>query len=342
MEGVVSSMDKALLISTNPNRHDALAAALKAAGWQLRATPLPSEALEWLRNSEFDAVFCDDPLRGATAAGFLTWTRRLQPQATFHVFGVASGWSAPVGVVPDGFLSYPPISAELPHPGGTKSTSPVAEDESSIPMSGNTSLISLPQLLDFLGISQRDAVIRLHEGRGSVFLKGGLVLHASHQSAGEVSSGLAALSKLISLTDCDFRVEEFTRPQRNTINLPVPGAVSEAARQADEHGRDRAVIRALLEREPDLLAAAIGYSLGTVPADGHGNSARIFQAALQLLENNRTQLGAPVRSVSISGDQVSLAALLFGQGRLVAVAARGGSRGAELLGLLSAVTSREN
>lgn len=341
MEGVLSSIDKALLISTNPNRHEVQAAALRAAGWHLRATSQPAEALELLRNSEFNAVFCDDQLRGATAAGFLTWTRRLLPQASFHVFGVAGSWSAPAGAPPDGFLSYPPISAELPGPEGSKPASTVSEDESSIPMSGNTSLISLPQLLDFLRISKRDAVIKLHEGRGSVFLKSGLVLDARHQSAGEASSGLAALSKLISLTDCDFRVEEFRPPERTTINLPVTGAVSEAARQADEHGRDRAVIRKLLEHEPGLLAAAIGYRLGAAPADGHGDSTRIFRTALQLLDNNRAQLGAPVRSISVSGDQVSLAVLLFGQGRLVAVASRG-SRGGELLGLLVAVTKREN
>lgn len=334
-------MDKALLITTNPNRQKVLAAALRAAGWQLQTTLAPAEALELLRSSELDAVFCDDPLRGATAAGFLTWTRRLKPEAVFHLFAGAGTWPAPPGVAPDGFLNYPPLVAELPSPGGSQSRIPAAEDQSDVPMSGTTSLISLPQLLDFLNISKRDAVINLHEGRGSVFLKSGLVLHASHQAAGEVSNGLAALSKLISLNDCDFRVEEFMPPNRNTINLTVTGAVTEAARQADEHRRDHAVVQALLDRKPDLLVIAVGYNLGTAPAHGHGDAPRLFQTALQLFESNRAQLGAPVRSVSVSGDQVSLAALLFGQGRVVAVAARG-SKGAELLGLLSAVTSRED
>jgi CheY-like chemotaxis protein len=333
-------MDQALLITTTPGRQAQLSKALQAAGWQVITAATPRAALECLREQELGAVFCDDQLRGASPPGFLTWTRRLQPEAAFYLFGAADSWRSTGGARPAAFLSFPPIPGELPLPAGKQPTPSQLDDADSMPLSGNTGLIALPQLLDFLSISRRDAVISLHGGRGQLFVKDAMVLHASHHDAGVLSTGLTALSELISLKDCDFAVGGYTQPPRATINLPVTGAVTEAARQADERQRDRAVVQQVLQLEPSLLAVAVGYHLASAPGDGHGDSSRLFLTAVSLLNSNRTQLGAPVRSISLRGDNLSIAARIFGQGRLAALAARGNS-GAQLLQLLESVTSEK-
>lgn len=334
-------MNTALLITTTPNRQALLNQALEAAGWLVTTATTPRAALECLRQQKLGAVFCDDPLRGASPPGFLTWTQRLQPGTKFYQFGAADAWRSAGSALPAAFLSYPPILAELPLPAGRQPTAAQIDDADSMPLSGNTGLISLPQLLEFLSISRRDALVSLHGGRGQLFVKDAMVLHASHQTAGVLSTGLNALAELISLQDCEFVVQEFTQPPRNTINLPVTGAVTEAARQADEQRRDRAVVQQLLQREPAPLAIAVGYHLASAPSDGHGDASRLFLTAVALLNSNRTQLGAPVRSVCLSGDNLSLAVHLYGQGRLAALAARG-NRGAQLLQLLEIVTGSQD
>jgi CheY-like chemotaxis protein len=334
-------MNTALLITTTPNRQAVLSQALEAAGWLVTIATTPRTALECLRQQQLCAVFCDDQLRGASPPGFLTWTQRLQPEARFYQFGAADTWRSAGSALPAAFLSYPPIPAELPLPAGKQPTPSQLDDADNMPLSGNTGLISLPQLLEFLSISRRDAVISLHGGHGQVFVKGATVLHASHQAAGVLSTGLNAMAELISLQDSDFVVQEFTQPARATVNLPVAGAVTEAARQADERRRDRAVVRQVLQLEPALLAIAVGYHLASAPSDGHGDANRLFLTAVALLNSNRTQLGAPVRSVSLTGDNLSLAVQLYGQGRLAALAARG-NRGAQLLQLLESVTGSQD
>jgi CheY-like chemotaxis protein len=331
-------MDTALLITTTPSRQAVLSAALLAAGWQVLTATTPRAALECLREQQLGAVFCDEPLRGASPTGFLTWTQRLQPEAGFYLFGAEAGWRSGGSARPAAFLSFPPIPVELPLPAGRQPSPTQLDDADSMPLSGSTSLISLPQLLEFLSISRRDAVISLHGGRGKLFVKDAMVLHASLQISGAASTGLTALSELISLEDCDFAVGEFSQPPRATINLPVAGAVTEAARQADERRRDREVVQQVLQLDPTLLAVAVGYHLASSPSDGHGDANRLFLTAVSLLNSNRTQLGAPVRSISLNGDGLSLAALLFGQGRLVALAARG-NQGTRLPQILETVTA---
>ncbi len=320
----------ALLIATSPSREGLLLAALTAAGWQAEAATSPSQALERMKNTPFSAVFCDAQIRGASPAGFLTWTRRLLPGAAFYLFGPANEWRS--SGRPDSFLSFPPIRAELPLAPGTLTVEePQADD--GVPLSGSTALVSLPQLLDMVSASKRAAVVRLHGARGHVHVEGGIVLHASHHEAGSVTTGISALAELLALTDTDFALEDFRRPPRSTINLPVTAAIAEAARLADEQMRDRATVQWLLAEQPRLESIAVGYHLAAAPTAGHGNAQELFTTALALADAIKPRLGNQPRSFSAAADRRSLAVRMQGQGRVIAVSVPG-LAGAALLRLV--------
>ncbi len=321
----------ALVISSTPTRENLIISSLSQAGWQTETAASPAVALEMLRDGGFAAVFCDEALRGATAAGFLAWTRKLQPHARFYLFAPEDGWKAPAR--PDAFFSWPPILAEIPLAPGTQTSQEPAYAGSGVPLSGSTALVSLPQLLEMLGNGRRSATVRLHGGRGHVYVEGGMVLHAAHHENGNLRTGMGALADLMELEDIDFAVEEFTRPGRTTINLPVPGAVAEAARQADEQRRDRRLLSWIMQHQPGLQAVATGYHLAPAPTFGHGDAAALFRQAAALLNAARSVTGAPPRSLSVAGERHSVAVYVVGSGRLVA-ASVAGHTGAVLLRLL--------
>lgn len=308
----------ALVICTNQERLARIREELAAVGWRVEAGHNAQESLELLRNQPVSAVFCDHTLRGASPAGFLAWTRREKPQAQFLLFGDPSQWRGQLQ--PDTFLSWPPLRAELPVAPGTIVPVESELDAANVPLSGTTGLMSLEQLLEMLHVSGLDAVVRLNGGRGLVYLHEGVVCHASYQLSGVMHSGIAALSELLGLPDTDFAVEPFREPRRSTINLPVAGAVSEAARLADERRRDRALVELLIRTEPRLSAVAVGYPLAQQPDAGHGDAARLFATASALLSNNRTALGMVPQSLCVSSERYSVAVHSFSETRFVAVA----------------------
>lgn len=298
---------------------------LAAVGWRVHTSINAQEALQQLRQERVTAVFCDEVLRGATAAGFLTWSRREQPGSHFFVFGDPELWRGKAK--PDGFLSWPPIRSELPVAPGTIVPT---EDEllsEEVPLSGTTALMSLEQLLDMLRFSGRDATVRLHGGRGYVYLLEGKVVHASYQVTGTTQTGIAALAVLLTLRDTDFAVDVFTRPSRTSINLPLATAINEAAKLADERRRDEELVSFLLREQPRLGAVVVGYQGAQQPDIGHGAFLQLFSQAVKLLAENRTLLGAVPKSLSVSGERISIAVLALSDTRFVAasVATRVGS-----------------
>ena len=321
----------ALIISSNPNRSEKIRAELAAVGWRATVGRSPQEALRQLQESEVAAVFCDGVLRGASPAGFLAWTRRTRPRARFHLIGDPASWRGKLR--PDGFLSWPLIRNELPVAPGTVIPTETELDADDVPLSGTTALMSLPQLLDMLSFSGRDATVQLHGGRGFVHLQNKVVLHASHQQTGTMLSGMPALASLVALPDTDFSVLEFSPPSRNTINLSVAGAVSEAARLVDERERDEALIRELLRHQPRLSAVAVGYRLAQQPDAGHGTSAQLFSRAVALLESQRAALGLVPQSLCVSTERHSLAIHAVTDTRFVAISVDA-KVGAALLRLL--------
>lgn len=304
---------------------------LAAVGWRVHVGAGVQDALRQLKETQIAAVFSDENLRGASAAGFLAWTRREQPKAQFYLFGNPHDWRG--NLRPDGFLSWPPIRSELPVAPGTIVPTEAELVGDDVPLSGTTGLMSLEQLLEMLQFSGRDAVVRLHGGRGFVHQQNGIVLHASHQMAGTMQTGIAALAELLTLADTDFTVEEFRPPSRTTINRPVAGAISEAAQAADERRRDTALVNLLLREQPGLAAVAVGYHLAQQPDAGHGDAEALFDRAVSLLNTNRGLLGAAPQSLIISGERLSVAVVTFADTKFVAASVRG-KVGAALLRLL--------
>lgn len=321
----------ALLICTAETRRNRMREELAAVGWRVHAGTNIQDALRQLKETQVTAVFSDETLRGASPAGFLAWTRREQPKAQFFLFGNPQDWRG--NLRPDGFLSWPPIRSELPVAPGTIVPTEAELIGDDVPLSGTTGLMSLEQLLEMLKFSGRDAVVRLHGGRGFVHLQDGTVLHASHQMAGTMQTGIAALAELLTLTDTDFAVEEFRKPTRTTINRPVAGAISEAAQAADERRRDDALVKLLLSEQPRLAAVAVGYHLAQQPDAGHGDADSLFELAVSLLNGNRGLLGAAPQSLLVSGERQSVAVVVFADTKLLAASVRG-KAGAVLLRLL--------
>ena len=321
----------ALLICTAQSRLIRMREELAAVGWRVHVGDNVQDALRQLKETPVTAVFSDEVLRGASAAGFLAWTRREQPKAQFYLFGSPQDWRG--NLRPDGFLSWPPIRSELPVAPGTIAPTEADLIGDDVPLSGTTGLMSLEQLLEMLQFSGRDAVVRLHGGRGFVHLQNGTVLHASHQVAGVVQTGIKALAELMTMADTDFAVEEFRPPTRTTINRPVAGAVSEAAQAADELRRDSRLVQLLLREQPKLAAIAVGYHLAQQPDAGHGDADRLFALAVSLLNGNRGILGAAPQSLLVSGERLSVAVVAFADTKLVAASVRG-KAGAVLLRLL--------
>src|SRR5690625_1348246 len=329
----------ALLVCTNPARFARMRDELAAVGWRVEAGETAQENLELLRSLPVAAVFSDRTLQRASPAGFLAWTRREKPQAQFMVFGDPGDWRGPLR--PDAFLSWPPLRAELPVAPGTIVPTDAELESSDVPLSGTTGLMSLEQLLEMLQVSGLDAVIRLSGGRGLVYLAGNNVQHASFQHGGAMQTGMPALSELIALPDTDFTVEPYREPRRKTINLPVLGAVSEAARLADERRRDRQLVELLMRTQPRLSAVAVGYPLAQQPDAGHGDTQQLFALAVELLERNRTVLGSSPQSLSLSSEKFSLAVHAFSETRFVAVAVQGRA-GAALLRLVEKAVRSES
>lgn len=314
----------ALLIATTFQRLELLEAALREAGWSVRAAPNPNQALELLRAGGLGAVFCDGQLRGASPGGFLTWTRRLAPELPFYLIG-EPGDLRGTNHQPTAILPYPPTALDLPGPRGTGTTPVTASPSTDLPLAGNTELVPLSDLLELFGLASRDAVMEFGAGRGKVFLEGGSLRHAEARSQQGVTTGLPGLAELLASPAIDFRVLPYRPPERATINLPVTAALGEAARYLDERRRDQTAVRRVLSRFPTARAVAAGYYLAGEPLAGHGEAEELFVTARKLLARNREHGTGAVRALSLDAADGAYALCIFGEDRLLAALGPAGS-----------------
>lgn len=290
---------KALVIATIYSRLTSIQEALGERGWQVHAFQNPKEALDNLQSNRYHAVFCDINLRGASAAGFLAWTRRLSNDVPFYLIGQLEDSRVTrdqEGVT--GFLTFPLKPAELPLPTGLTSSGPlVAQEKKEVtqtPLSGNTSLIAISDLLDMMGIANQSGIIELGKDgqEGRIHVRDGILLHAETVSKHQQANGLPALATLMLLEESDFRVFPYAPPERPTVNLPAATAMTEAARLADETRRYQQLISDVKAHCPAVYDAATGYLLADKPNQGQGNAVELFQLARDLLERNRHGLNA--------------------------------------------------
>lgn len=306
-----------LLISGSSSRLEVLKTSLQHVGWKVAASGNPKEALGILQQRSFEAVFCDQDIKGASIPGFLSYTRRIHPNMPFYIFGEVERSSFKVSGDPNGFLPFPPIEAHLPVPKGSKS---IEERTAHIktPLSGNTSLVALSTVIEMMGMAGQTANIELDFGRlGLIHVNNAMVEHAVVFQDGQSQQGLPALARLLIQDNAEFRLVKYEAPKRLSVNLPVAGALTEATRIADEVGRFQNFINAVRKACPSTQAIAIGYPLNSAPIASFGQAADIFQKAKALLEKNRDILGSKPNLMLIATDQSTFALTSFGEGNIL-------------------------
>ncbi len=307
----------ALLISGLQTRLTILETALGRLGWRVVPFLNPQEALQSLKTTPYEAVFCDEQVRGASPAGLLVGLRRLVPGLPVYVFSnVDDPHRFRLSGQPTALLHFPPVAGQIPAPLGTKSE--VALGVVETPLAGNTSLLALPDLIEMMSLSGQQGVVELAFGKqGFVVVNKNKLEHAVCFANGVAKSGLQALAQLMSLENTDFRVTDYVAPARPSINLPTSSAVTEAARLADESGRFETVLAELLRLCPGVSAAAVGYASAPAPAQGAGDAAALFTLAKSLLTSNRAALGENPKEINIDTDKDSFVLLTFGASALL-------------------------
>ena len=316
-------MSAALLLGARQSRLDILEAALSQVGWTVTAEQDPQEALKTLKSAPFEAIFCDEHLRGASPAGLLVWIRRLLPDTPFYFFtNVQDAKRFRTSGEPSALFHFPPVAGQLPSPAGG-ALSPVRAEGEDIPLSGNTSLVPLADLIEMLSLSKQEGVIELGK-LGAVTLKGSKIEHAisfgtgsGSGSRGGLSTGIQALAQLIQTDECSFRVQPYKVPHRLTINLHTTTAMTEAARTADELRRFEGVVKTLEELGP-LEGVAIGYAAASSPSVAVGAQGEaMFTLAKTLLGVNRKALSAKVNHMFLETESLVYILSTFGESNLL-------------------------
>ena len=316
----------ALLIATMHHRRAALAESLTRAGWQLTVYEDVNQALTHVRERPYAAVFCDEYLRGASAGGFLAWSRRVNPDIPFFVIAMR-GDQAALGANqhPDRVLPFPLGDADVPRPEAASLWDGPLPALRDLPLEGTTALVPLSDLIEMLALTAASAVITLGEGHiGRVYLQNGQLEHAVF--AGEPETlGVRGLGRLLDLGDTAFQVLPYRQPSRRTVHLSTVAALTEASRLIDEQRRDRQLLEAVVTACPDALGVATGYLLNEAPAEVSGDGVVSFAQGVALVEAVKGTVPG-VSHLSIEAEGHALAIVVYGEGHvLTAHAARGRS-----------------
>lgn len=264
----------AVLISGSHHRSTVLADVLQDVGWLLRVHLDPSAALRDIRANPYDALFCDERLRGATASGFLSWHTRLAPQVPFYLIAEAGDeLSSPVRGAVTQVLPYPLPRKVVPPPPDTTQWERLANPI--VPLEGDTETVALTHLIETLGANDGSAVIET--AAGSVHLARGRIEHATYVTRPDAPPllGLRALAELIGARSLRFRVLPHTLPPQRSLNQPIMTALAEASRRRDESLRNGRILAAVHDAHPHARGLAIGYPLNATPDDtwGEGDAA---------------------------------------------------------------------
>jgi hypothetical protein len=330
----------ALLIATMQHRRSVLEGALTRAGWQVVGYPDVAGALEHLRSKPYAAVFCDELLRGASAGGFLAWSRRLAPGARFWIVAASGNEAGSVARHrPDGVIAFPPDEATLPRPSATGPQRPPEPEASDVPLEGRTNLIGLAELVEMLALTDASGVIALDGGMlGHVYLQAGRLEHVRCVDGEEELSGVRALARLLEHDDVAFRVLPYRPPSRRTVHLPTAAALTEAARLVDERRRNRSLLDDVAAECADVLGVAAGYGLGDRAAEARGEGEMAFTLGVQAVAALKPVAGS-VTHLALESDDRALAVLRFGDDHVLAALAPRG-RSLVLLSALSKAVRR--
>jgi hypothetical protein len=333
---------EAVLVCSSHHRAQALKRAIEDAGWQLRVHLDPQRALRDLREQPYSALFCDEPLRGATLGGFLTWHARLNPGAPFYaIASLGEDLATPPRGQPTQVLRYPLASDGVPPPPGEAVQQAVAE-RASAPLEGRTSTIALADVIGLLCLNAGSSVVRTP--LGSIHLADGRIEHASLAASEHRASlvGLKALAELLAAEDLEFVVVAHRPPPQRSVNLPAMTALTEAARHRDESARNRRLLAALSEAHPQTTGVAVGYHVNDAPHEAVGDGAAAHRLARSLFDatSGANALGKPTR-LALEGEDGALALVVLRNGLFLSgITARGKSTSL-LAAMLTSVRAQE-
>ncbi len=319
--------ETAVLIATMHHRRKALEQALTRVGWRLVTFHDVAAALEHLRTRPYGAVFCDEYLRGASAGGFLVWSRRIAPEVPFYVIAM-TGDRASLGAShqPDGVITFPPAEAKLPSPAKASLWDAPPPESRELPLEGRTSTVRLADLIEMVALGSGSSLIALGGGLvGRVYLREGLLEHAVSRVEDGERSGVRALAQLLDLDDVDFQILPYRAPSQRTVHVPSAAALVEAARLVDERRRDVALLDAVVAACGDLSGVAVGYSLGQQASEVRGDGVAAFALGVELLAALRP-LAGQVSHLALEREGQAVAVARLGDDRVLAgIAPRGRS-----------------
>jgi len=308
---------EAVLVSGSHHLAQALKRVIEAAGWRLRVHTDAAAALRDIRERPYDALFCDERLKGATAGGFLSWHERLNPNLPFYAIAADGGeLAATLRGRPTQVLPYPLALDAVPAP--TDSTlwrERERDDGSVVPLEGNTSTVPLAHLVELLSLNDGGAVV--DTPAGAIHFADGRIEHATFASAadGDAIEGLRALGGLIAADDLAFRVLPYRRPPSRSVNLPIMTALTEASRQRDEALRNRRLLAAVKEGHPEATGLAVGYPVNVAPDDGLADGAVAHGLLVRYADATKgvAAIGRPTH-LALEGDGVAWALMALRNG----------------------------
>jgi CheY-like chemotaxis protein len=327
----------ALLIATMHHRRTVLAQALERAGWSLTVYEDVAQALDHIRHHPYAAVFCDEYLRGASAGGFLAWSRRTNPKAPFYVIAMRGEKAAlAAGHRPSGVIAFPPDDEGIPRPPthSLPNLPPTARRD--LPLEGTTGLVQLADLVEMLALGGSSAVVSLADGdAGRIYLANGQLEHAIAVEGDLQTVGIRGLARLLDLPATPFGVLPYRSPSRRTIHVSTTAALAEAMQLIDEGRRDRSVVAAVASAV-ETLGIAAGYLLNDAPTEAQGDGVKAFAKGVALIEALQRS-SAGVTHLAVETEEGAYAAVVYGDGHVVTAYAKRGRSMLLLTALAKAV-----
>ncbi|MCA9835671.1 MAG: DUF4388 domain-containing protein [Trueperaceae bacterium] len=293
---------------------------LQGLSWNLTVAVRPEVMLQALNNS-YEAIFCDEELKGATVIGIQKVLQQRSPQTPFYYFrDLQSNKPTRFVYPPTAVLPFPPLLTQLPKPDSF--TDDPSAKKTEVPFEGNSSMIALIDVLHSMGMDKRSALIQLDKGKvGLIYVNRGLIEDALYFNENQRLKGLKALGRLIQLEDTPYRVMHYMVPGQLSVKLPVDTALTEASRIADEEQRYGRIMDEIKSVCPSIEAIAIGYPMASSPSQGIGDSAKIFSIAKALMEKSREVIKGRINEFFITTDATAYALIHLDEGNLLIASA---------------------
>lgn len=293
---------------------------LKSLDWTLTVAVQPELILKALKE-DYEAIFCDEYLRGATVIGIQKVIAHHSPTVPFYLFRDSNSDKAPrLFKEPTAILPFPPTLNRLPKAQGF-AADPTAK-KTFVPFEGNTSMIALIDVLQSMGLDKRSAFIQLDRGKvGLIYVNNGLIEDALYFHEEGNLRGLKALGRLIQLSDLAYRVMLYSVPSQLSVKLPIDTALTEASRLADEEQRYQRIISEMRSVCPTITAIAIGYAMATNPSQGFGDAKTLFGLAKSLLEKSRETVRGRLNEFFLTTDTSAYCLTHLDEGNLLIASA---------------------